>query len=150
MKNQDFHCSIVAKGNAREAFKNISHVQAWWGTDVEGNTEKLNDIFTIHFGDTRVTFKVTEIIPDKKIVWEVTDSYLPWLKDKIEWTNTRVVWEVFTESDKVKIDMTHVGLVPGIECYENCEKGWTFYVEESLFKLLTEGKGQPDTPRISR
>ena len=39
--------------------------------------------------------------------------------------------------------MTHVGLVPGIECYEDCEKGWDFYIKESLFKFLTEGKGLP-------
>jgi hypothetical protein len=39
--------------------------------------------------------------------------------------------------------MTHIGLVPGVECYEDCKKGWNFYVGESLFRWMTEGKGLP-------
>ena len=41
--------------------------------------------------------------------------------------------------------MTHVGLTPDKECYEDCNKGWSFYVGESLRKLITEGKGLPGT-----
>ncbi len=37
-----------------------------------------------------------------------------------------------------------MGLVPEIECYNDCVKGWNFYVNESLFKLMTEGKGIPE------
>lgn len=150
MENKnDFTCSISAKISTKEAFQKICNVSAWWGTNVEGHSEKMDDIFTIHFGETWVTFKIAETIPGKRIVWEVTNSCLPWLKDKTEWTNTQVVWEISQEGDNVKIDMTHAGLVPAVECYENCEKGWNFYVKDSLFKLLTEGKGSPDKRRQS-
>ncbi len=37
--------------------------------------------------------------------------------------------------------MTHVGLVPEAECYNDCKAGWDKHVGESLLKLLTEGKG---------
>jgi hypothetical protein len=40
--------------------------------------------------------------------------------------------------------MIHIGLVPEIECYTSCVKGWDQYVKGSLFKLLTEGKGLPN------
>ncbi|HEY4195645.1 MAG TPA: hypothetical protein VGM63_08915 [Mucilaginibacter sp.] len=54
--------------------------------NVEGASEKLNDVFTVRFdGGTFVIFKVTESIPGEKIAWLVTDCYLPWLKDKTEW-----------------------------------------------------------------
>jgi hypothetical protein len=43
--------------------------------------------------------------------------------------------------------MTHAGLVPGVECYGNCEKGWDFYVGESLLRLLTENTGLADQQR---
>src|ERR1700744_3760320 len=119
MENQNYHCSITAKSTAAEAFLKICQVSAWWGTDIEGSFEKVGDTFTIHFGKTRVDFKITEAIPGKKIVWSVTDSYLPWLKEKTEWTDTEVVWEISEERNEVKIDMTHVGLVPQVECYEN-------------------------------
>jgi hypothetical protein len=33
--------------------------------------------------------------------------------------------------------------VPAVECYKACSGGWTFYVNESLRKLITTGKGEP-------
>ena len=46
------------------------------------------------------------------------------------------------------VTMTHAGLVPGIECYENCQKGWDFYLRESLQKLLRENEGVPHGRRM--
>ena len=40
--------------------------------------------------------------------------------------------------------MTHLGLKPGIECFDGCVKGWDQYVKDSLFRLLAEGKGAPE------
>ena len=43
--------------------------------------------------------------------------------NKKEWNNTEVVFEISSESNKTKIHFTHIGLVPGVECYAACEKG---------------------------
>lgn len=104
----------------------------------------VGDSFRIEFGTTWVNFKITEAIPQKKVVWYVTDSFLPWLKDKKEWNDTEVVFDISSDSGKTKIDFTHIGLVPGIECYENCEKGWTRFVTISLPQFINNGKGQPE------
>ena len=40
--------------------------------------------------------------------------------------------------------MTHVGLVPALQCFSDCSGGWGFYFSQSLRKLLTTGKGEPD------
>jgi hypothetical protein len=40
--------------------------------------------------------------------------------------------------------MTHIGLNAGVECFEDCTKGWNHYVKVSLLKLIEEGKGEPD------
>jgi hypothetical protein len=37
-----------------------------------------------------------------------------------------------------------VGLVPAFDCFEACSAGWTFYVGDSLLRLITTGKGKPD------
>jgi hypothetical protein len=42
-------------------------------------------------GRTFVDFEITELIPNKKVVWKVTDCHLPWLKNKKKWNNTEVV-----------------------------------------------------------
>ena len=144
MKKQDYNITIVVKGTEEEAFNSINDVAGWWSTDFEGQSGKLGDIFTVRFGKTFITLKITEVIPYKKIGWLVIDSYKDWLKDKKEWQGTSMVWEISEKEDKVHITFSHFGLVPGIECYEGCEKAWDFYIEESLFKLITEEQGIPE------
>ena len=144
MNNQDFKCSITANVTAAEAVDVISRVSDWWKRDVAGRAEKLHDEFTVRFSETSfVTFNITEFMPDTKIVWTVTDCYLPWLNDKTEWTGTNVIFEISSENNTTTIHFTHQGLVPQVECYDMCVKGWTQYVPGSLLKLLTEGVGQP-------
>ena len=143
MKNQDFNCSITANVNADEAMEAISQVSVWWAKDFTGSAQNLGDVFTVRFGDTFVTFEITEFLPGIKIVWTATDCYLPWLNDKTEWTGTKVIFDISTKNNQTTINFTHQGLVPQVECYDMCVKGWTEYVPGSLLKLLSEGVGQP-------
>jgi hypothetical protein len=71
------------------------------------------------------------------------DCYLPIFKDPYLWKNNFIAWDITAEGDATRITMTHIGLIPGVECYEDCSKGWSFYVGESLYKLVTEDKGLP-------
>ncbi len=142
MKKQDYNATIVVKAGAMEAFNNVNRVSAWWVANLEGDSESLNGVFTVHFGETFVTFKVVELAPGRKVEWLVTDCYLPWLNDKTEWNNTRVSVDITSGNGETTIHFTHIGLSPDVECYDGCVKGWDHYVKISLFKLITEGKGQ--------
>jgi len=143
MNQQNYQSSIAADFTPQEAFEGISHVNEWWAKNFEGSAEKLNDVFTVHFGDTFVTFEVTESIAGKKIAWHVTNCYLPWLSDKTEWNGTMVVFEISPLGDETQVTMTHIGLVPEVECFGACEAGWNQHIKGSLFKLLTEHAGVP-------
>jgi hypothetical protein len=44
-----------------------------------------------------------------------------------------------------ELTFTHIGLTPQVECFDQCEKGWDYFIGESLYKLITEGAGLPDT-----
>ena len=144
MKNKEYTIQLTVDASAHDVFKSISNVAAWWTDDLKGNSQKLNDVFTVQFADMHVsTQKLIELIPDKKIVWLVTDSNLSFIQDKNEWTNTNIVFDITRKDNKTYIQFTHVGLVPDIECYKDCTKGWDYYIKGSLFKLLTEGKGTP-------
>ena len=124
--------------------KKISKVNLWWAKKFRGSAEKLNDKFSVHFGETYVDFVISELVPNKKVVWKVTDCNLHWIKAKKEWNGTEVIFEISYEKKKSKIDFTHVGLVPGVECYNDCEVGWTGHITGSLVNLINDGKGQPE------
>jgi hypothetical protein len=88
--------------------------------------------------------KLIEVVPDSKVVWLVTDSRLNFVKDKSEWTNMRIIFDIAEKDGKTQIRFTQAGLTPEIECYDGCSGAWTHYIKDSLFKLLNEGKGVPE------
>ena len=151
MKKQDYTASITVNATPQEAFKNINSVTKWWTEDLKGSSQKLNDEFIVRFGDVHMSKqKLVEVIPDKKVVWLVTDSKLNFIEDKSEWTGTKISFELSNLEDKTQVNFTHVGLVPKVECYESCVQGWDQYVKGSLLKLLTEGKGHPGQNKTPR
>lgn len=141
MEQQDYQKNFNAGVIAKEAFEKITNVADWWTKSFKGNAKNVNDEFDVSFGPTTVNFKVIESVPYKKLAWQVTDCYLDWLKEKTEWKDTTIVWNISEENRYVRVEMTHVGLVPGIECYKDCEAGWNQYVGESLPRLMAGVEG---------
>jgi hypothetical protein len=150
MEPRDYHINISANISAKEAFDAINNVPAWWATHFTGIAQKLNDTFTVNFGDVSVDFKIIEFVPNQKVVWLVTDCNLTWLNNKKEWNGNTMVWEISTENNLTQINFTHVGLVPELECYNDCNEGWNFHIGKSLLKLMTEHKGMPDVMTVER
>jgi hypothetical protein len=143
MNNKNFHKKILVNASAEEAMKKISQVDKWWAKKVKGKSEKINDKFTVDFGKTYVDFKISEMIPAQRVVWKVTDCNLHWIENKKEWNGTEVYFDLSPKNGKTQIDFTHVGLVPDVECYNDCKVGWTEHVAGSLVHFINEGKGMP-------
>ena len=142
MEKNNFSSSISAKISANEAIKKISNVQDWWGVTFTGSAEKQNDKFTVKMGgDSFFNFTVTELIPGKRVIWLVTDCNMPWYSDKKEWANTKLIFDLAENAGVTELTFTHEGLTPEVECYKDCELGWTHWIQTSLFSYLTNGKG---------
>jgi hypothetical protein len=145
MKTKNFTTSILVDRTPAEAFDAINDVRGWWSGEIEGRTDVLGAEFTYSYKTVhRTTQKITELVPDKKVVWHVTASQLNFVRDKSEWDGTDIVFEIATKGDKTEVRFTHVGLVPTIECYDGCSGAWGFYVNESLRDLIMKGKGEPN------
>src|SRR6478735_7527048 len=126
MKQQDYHIRITVDADAHEVFESINNVTLWWTENLEGSSKKLNDEFSVRFGDVHYSKqKLIEFIPDKKVVWLVTESKLNFLKDKQEWNNTKISFEVDSTNNKTTVRFTHHGLIPQIECFDACSNAWT-------------------------
>jgi len=142
MENNNFNTSISVNLGAGEVTEKISHVPEWWGITFTGSAEKQNDAFVVKMGgDSFFDFTVTELVPGKRLVWLVTDCNMPWYSDKKEWANTRLIFDLEENNGETVLQFTHEGLTPDVECYKDCEPGWTHWIKTSLFSYLTNGKG---------
>ena len=151
MRTNHFHTSITVDATPQEAFECINNVTGWWTENLEGDSHQLNDEFSVRFGDVHYSKqKLVEFVPGKRVVWLITDSRLNFVMDKEEWTNNRIVFEVVAEKNQTRVLFTQIGLVPEIECYDACSNAWSQYIRQSLFSLITKGKGQPEKREISK
>lgn len=138
-----FTTTITVPQTPAQVFRAITDVRAWWTGNIEGRTDALGEVFTYRYGDVHsTTQKITELVPDRKVVWHVTDSFINFANQH-EWTGTDVVFEIVRDGDATELRFTHEGLVPSCDCYEACREGWTFYIADSLRRLITTGKGRP-------
>ncbi|HEY4325411.1 MAG TPA: SRPBCC domain-containing protein [Mucilaginibacter sp.] len=148
MEKNDFNISITTKISADEAIKKISKVPEWWGIAFSGSAEKQNDQFTVKMGgDSFFNFTVTELIPGKRVVWLVNDCYMPWYSDKKEWAGTKLIFDLSEDNGVTTLKFTHEGLTPNVECYKDCEPGWTHWIKTSLFSYFNTGEGKLKTKK---
>ncbi len=147
MGSLGFSTAFTVDQTPEEVFAAVNNVRGWWSGNIEGKTDKLGEEWTYRYKDFHYSKqKITELVPGKKIVWLVLDSYLDFVKDKTEWNGTKVTFEISKKDKKTELRFTHVGLVPEYECYDDCSNAWGSYVNGSLKNLITKGKGQPNKP----
>ncbi len=138
----DFTTTFFVSQTPAEVFRAINNVRGWWQGEIDGNTEKLHDEFSYRMKDIHYSKqKLIALIPNEKVVWQVIDSKLNSFKDKSEWTGTKIIFEITEINNKTQVRFSHIGLVPAFECYGDCSWAWGQLIQESLFSLITTGKG---------
>lgn len=145
METENFTSSLLVPKSPTSVFNAIKNFRAWWSEDIEGPTDQLNQSFFYHYKNIHLCkLKLIEMVPDKKLVYLVLDNEFNFVKDKTEWVNTRLVFEITPQGEDTEIRFTHQGLVPTYECYSVCNEAWSGYIQKSLYKLITTGKGEPN------
>ena len=126
-----------------EVFEAVTNVRDWWTGEIKGKSAKVGDEFTFRYEDIHTSRqRVVEAVPGKRIVWLVTEANLSFATNPAEWVGTRIVFDIAKKGMKTELRFTHEGLVPSCACYGACDEGWTFYIQGSLRKLITTGKGE--------
>lgn len=146
MTTSDFTTTIRVKQSAKEVFDAINNVRGWWAESVEGTTDRLNGEFLYYYKDVHISkMRITELVPNEKVVWLVLDNHFNFTTDKTEWEGTQIVFEIFEQDGETVLRFTHKGLVPEYECYDVCHDAWTSYIQGSLKDLIETGKGKPNS-----
>jgi activator of Hsp90 ATPase-like protein len=142
--DQSFSTAFLVDQSPKEVFDAVNNVRGWWSSSLQGKSEKLGDVFTFRYEDLHVSKqKLVEVVPEKRVVWLVLDASLNFTEDKDEWKGTKVVFDIAKKGKKTELRFTHEGLVPSFQCFDACSEGWGFFIDASLKKLITTGKGEP-------
>lgn len=145
MTTTDFTTSILVDKDPSTAFNAAKNFRAWWSEEIEGETDQLNESFLYHYKDVHICkLKLVEIVNNKKLVYLVLDNEFSFTKDKSEWIDTKLIFEFIEEGGQTKVKFTHEGLTTEYECYDICFEAWSNYINNSLYELITIGKGQPN------
>jgi uncharacterized protein YndB with AHSA1/START domain len=124
----------------------INDVRGWWSAQITGSTDHAGAEFSYWVPGTHyVKFRVTELVPGRRVSWLALDSWLAFPEDKQEWTGTTVTFDITDVDGRAQVRFTHHGLVPEVECYDVCWVAWGGYITGSLRNLITTGTGQPNS-----
>lgn len=117
-------------------YKNLTTLEGlsgWWTKDTTGNPDKGGEI-RFGFGENYNLIKVTDLIPNKYVSWEVVQSAFPngnqWVWTKISFTLTH------DSSDKTTIRFEHSGWRDISDFYGVCNYQWALTL--ASFKTFCE------------
>lgn len=145
MQQKDFTSTILVNETPDEIFSAINNPRGWWSEEISGMTDKVGEVFNYRFEDIHsCKLKVVELVPGKKVVWQILENEFNFTKDKTEWLDTKIVFDIMNEGTRTRLVFTHVGLVPEYECYDACYQGWTHYIQNSLKNYISSGEGKPN------
>ncbi len=140
-----YSTSFTVDHTPADAFAAILSPRAWWGKDIEGNTDVLGEEWSYRYKDIHYSLhRTVELVPGQKVVWHVTDGTLNFVKDRTEWTGTDLIFDISEKDGKTEVRFTHRGLVPSVECYDTCSDVWGGLIKGSLRQLIETGTGNPD------
>jgi hypothetical protein len=107
-------------------------LSAWWTTDTQAES-KVGGVILFRFGGGGFDMKVLELLPAKRVLWQVVDG-------PEEWIGTKVSFDLKQEGDWTIILFKHEGWKEPVEFMHHCSTKWAVFLL-SLKSLLESGKG---------
>lgn len=135
----NYSVSIEVEKSVSEVFKHLTQdVSKFWPEDFEGASTRLNDEFVFSIGDSHYSKnKVAELLPDKKVVWLVTESVRK--TDNYDWSGTRMIFELSPNGDHTRLQFTYDGPVLADEI-DRLKQVCDMTIKERLHNFLNNDK----------
>jgi hypothetical protein len=123
-----------------DVFNHVINLSKWWPEDYKGENLELNTEFVLTSGDTHFSKnKVTEFVPNKKVVWLTTESIRK--TDNYDWTGTKMIFELTPKDGKTLLRYIYDGVVPENES-DRLVQICDMVIKEMLYNFIENGKGK--------
>ncbi|HEY8999963.1 MAG TPA: SRPBCC domain-containing protein [Mucilaginibacter sp.] len=132
--------SVELAKSPEVVFNHLLHdVAKFWPEDFEGESSKLNDEFILTTdGDSHYSKnKVIELVPNKKVVWLVTESIRK--TDNFDWTGTKMIFELTSKGKHTQLEFTYDGIILEGE-YDRLVQICDVVIKEMLYKFINSTK----------
>jgi uncharacterized protein YndB with AHSA1/START domain len=130
----------AAPSRILEALTTKEGMQGWWTTAVECNPEQRQATFRFARKSSdpmAVTFQLVSADDHGVVMKCIRDSNNP------DWLGTTLAFTLAPgEGGKTRVDLSHAGYPAKNELYDQCVKGWAFFLG-SLQKYIETGTGEP-------
>jgi uncharacterized protein YndB with AHSA1/START domain len=115
-------------------------LRSWW-TETCDIVEAVDGLASFRFGQKSKIMRVERLDPQREVRWVCVGG----VTRHDEWIGTKIVFRLSADGDRTRLDFEHIGLVPALECFEVCERGWNHFMD-SLKNLVETGQGHPFVP----
>jgi hypothetical protein len=140
MIHEKYTVAIEVAKSPGEVFDHLIDLSKWWPEEFEGESIKLKSEFILRTGDSHYSKnKVVELVPNKKLVWLVTESIRK--TDNFDWTGTKMIFELKPQGDQTQLKFTYDGVVLEDESdrlVEICD----MTLKEMFYNFIINGKGK--------
>lgn len=149
MTIKDFSRSITANCSPESAYVAVTAGFDKWWTDHCASLSEVGNIATFRFPPnlSTWTFKAIRLEPYHLVEHECVGAnhIMPENPDasRTEWLGSIMRYEISEIGDGSRVNLTHIGLHPELDCYDICEAGWDHFFLSSLKAYLDNGKGNP-------
>lgn len=148
----DYHKRITTTASADAAYAALTTGFEHWWTKPSHVITRPGDRakFTFPPGVSYWTFEAVKLEPNRYIELKCVEALHKHEGQpaaiETEWLGTRVIWQIEEKARSTTIDLNHIGLKPGLLCFDICKAGWDYFHADSLQAYLDTGKGKPHTP----
>jgi uncharacterized protein YndB with AHSA1/START domain len=133
----DIRHNVVIKAPVEKIYNAITTQEglaSWWTTDTIAKPEVgFLNIFV--FGKFRNEMKVTELVHNKKVAWECTQSIQ-------EWIGTYISFELEEKDNHTLLRFVHGAWKEVTDTFAGCNYDWASSIA-SLKSLCEKGTGTP-------
>jgi uncharacterized protein YndB with AHSA1/START domain len=117
------------------ALTTVEGLSGWWTRDTNGKPDDVGGVTAFRFIPGGFDMKVVELVPGKKVRWEVVEG-------PAEWVGTHVSFELTQADDYTIVLFEHRGWSEPVEFMYHCSTKWASYLL-SLKQLVESGAGAP-------